>query len=332
MIPRSAPVGIALVGCGAFARLYHVPTLREDPRAALRLLCDPAPGEEVRRLAADTGAGLTASLDDIWREGACDAVVISTPHTLHVEHVRAALAHGRHVLVDKPFVLRSAEARELAETAAAQGLVGAVAFNRRFDPGSYRARTLVRVGALGRIRHVETVQLGYPAEGWVATPALGGGGPFVGRGAHMADLVPWLLDARPCRTRARVRPGASGRVDRGGLVEADFGDGLAWQMTVLSDGLPTWDEVRIFGEDGLVELRRPLGQPLGWTMEHRGRWGELRETVPADAALGRATDDFLAALTAGGSPACPFTDAWLSVRLIEAAYESDAAGSAWIDL
>lgn len=324
-------VRVGLLGCGAFARLYHVPALRADPRAALALICDPAPGEETRQVAAELGASLTSDLADLWRDGACEAVVISTPHALHAEHAGAALAHGRHVLLDKPFVLRSAEARELADAARARGVVNAVAFNRRFDPACLRARELVRAGALGTLRHVETVQLGYRATGWVVDPALGGGGPFVGRGAHMADLVPWLLDRPPRRVRAEVRPGSPGRVDRGGVIDLEL-DGLHGRLTVLADGLDMWDEVRLFGDQGLVELRRPLGEPLGWALEHRGLRGELREARAPDAAAGRATTDFLDAVVAGGPPSCSFAEAWLSVRLIEAAYESAAAAGIWIDL
>jgi predicted dehydrogenase len=42
----------------------------------------------------------------------------------------------------------------------ARGVVNAVVFNRRFDPACRRARELVGSGALGPIRHVETIQLG----------------------------------------------------------------------------------------------------------------------------------------------------------------------------
>src|SRR5262245_35587340 len=138
---------LALVGCGAFARLYHVPALTADPRVRLAVICEPAPDKGVRELAARTGAKLVASLDEVW--ALADAVVVSTPHTLHGQHVRAALAHGKHVLVDKPFVLQSAEARELAGIAGTRGLVAAVAFNRRFDPACRRARDLAAAGALG---------------------------------------------------------------------------------------------------------------------------------------------------------------------------------------
>jgi predicted dehydrogenase len=320
-------LNVALVGCGAFARLYHVPVLTTDPRVRLRAICDPAPDAAARELAARSGARLTPTLLEAC--ALADAVVISTPHALHAEHARAALAHGRHVLLDKPFVLTSPDAQALSELAAARGLVAAVAFNRRFDPACRRARELVATEALGPLSLAETVQLGYAATGWVGDPALGGGGPFVGRGAHMADLVPWLTGLRPRRVRAWLRAGPVRRVDHGGLVEV-VGDGPDWRAACLTAGLPMWDEVRLFGEAGLVELRRPLGQPLGWTLTHLGSRGEVVEALPADPAIGAATRDFLDAVEGRGGPACSFQDARLSVRLIEAAFESAARDGAWI--
>ncbi|HSB71689.1 MAG TPA: Gfo/Idh/MocA family oxidoreductase [Candidatus Methylomirabilis sp.] len=325
------PVRLAVIGCGAFARLYHVPTLVADPRAELVMICDPLSGEETERLAREAGALLTSEVEELWPAGACDAVLVSSPHALHAVHVRAALAAGKHVLVDKPFVLRHAEAQELAEAARVRGLVGAVAFNRRFDPGSARAREIIRSGGIGAVRHGETVQLGYPSTGWYADPRLGGGGPFIGRGAHMADLLPWLLDRPPRRVRSRILPGKPGRVDAGGFIECEF-EGFACYMAVLAHGLYMWDEVRIFGDEGLIELRRPLGRPLGWEMTWWDVRGDRIQAIPADEARGRATTDFLDALHGVATPACSFADACLSVRLIEAAYESSEKAEGWIDL
>jgi predicted dehydrogenase len=282
-------------------------------------------------VARQAGARLTADLDDLWREGICDAVLISSPHTLHAGHVRGALAAGKHVLVDKPLVLHAREAEELAEMASARGLVAAVAFNRRFDPGCLRARAILKSAGIGTIRHLETVQLGYPLYGWYQDPSLAGGGPFVGRGAHMADLIPWLLEQRPRRLRSRVLPGEAGRVERGGYIEAEF-DGFTCHMTILDRGLYNWDEVRFLGDDGVIELRRPMGHPLGWEMTWYDSRGERVETVPPDEARGRATTNFLDALSRGTDVACSFADAWLSVRFIEAAFESGASGGGWLEL
>jgi len=324
-----APLAIALLGCGGFSRRYHVPALRADPRTRIAWICDVAP-EPLRALAAETGAKLTTRVDDILAPDACAAVILSTPHTLHAEHVRRCIEAGKHLLVDKPFVMHEREASELAAAAAARSLVNAVAFTRRFDPGSVRARALVAAGALGEIRYVETVQLGYEKAGWFLDPALGGGGPFTGRGSHIADLLPWLLRRQPTQVRAITRPGPPGKADEGGFIELDFGE-LRCHLACISRGLHMWDEIRIYGEAGLIELKRPLDLPLGWqlTLWNRGR--APVESVTADATPGPATRDFVdTVLGERPAPACSFADAWVSVRVIERAFESARLDGRWL--
>ena len=54
--------------------------------------------------------------------------------------------------------------------------------------------------------------------------------------------------------------------------------------------------------------------------------------MPADPAIGAATLNFLDTLEGRATPACSFAEAWLSVRWIEAAYQSAEAAGTWIDL
>jgi predicted dehydrogenase len=327
-------LAVAFFGCGGFARRYHVPALRADERVRIAWLCDTAP-TALRPLADETGARLTADVDDVLAPGACDAIILSTPHTLHAEHARRCIAAGRHLLVDKPFVMHAQEATELAAAAKARGVVGAVAFTRRFDAGSLRARELLAAEALGEVRYVETIQLGYEKGGWFLDPALGGGGPFTGRGSHMADLLPWLLARAPTQVRAITRPGPPGKADEGGFIELDFRN-LRCHLTCLSGvtgGLHMWDEIRIYGEDGMIELKRPLDVPLGWQLTRWGRGREPLETIAADATPGPATRDFVdTVLGERSAPACSFDDAWVSVRVIERAFESARQDGRWLEL
>ncbi len=328
----TAKLKVAFLGCGAFSRRYHVPALEAESRATLAMICDTGDAPALRDLATRTGATLTQRIEDLFAPGACDAVIISTPHTLHAGHAMQCLEHGKHVLVDKPFVMRSAEVKQLADAATAGGLVGAVAFNRRFDAGCKRAREMIRDGTLGEIRYVETVQLGYEPHGWFLDPALGGGGPFTGRGAHMADVLPWLLDRNPERVRAVTRPGPPGRTDAGGFIEVEFG-ALRCHLTCIETGLHMWDEIRIFGDQGLVELRRPLDIPLGWQLTHWDRRRKPVETIEADDTPGAATRDFITAIgDRSFVPACTFAQAWNSVRVIELAFESAGKDGAWLEV
>jgi predicted dehydrogenase len=321
-------IKLALVGCGKFSRRYHVPAIEKNPAIRLSFICDLSIGPEITDVAARLGARTTTRLEDLWADDACDGIVVSTPHILHAAQAAACLEHNKPVLMDKPFVLKSAEGQGLADMARARRIIAGVAFNRRLDAACVRAREIIRGGGIGSIRHVETVQLGYEYEGWITDPKLSGGGPFTGRGAHMADLVPWLADAEPKRVSARLRPGKPGLIDAGGVADIEFAD-FTWRMTCIDQGLHMWDEVRVYGDRGLLEIRRPLDIPVGWQLTHRGEKREPLEHIPADGTPGASTLNFAAALRGDEPLACTFAQAVTSVRVIEAAFDSAAAEGAW---
>ena len=178
---------------------------------------------------------------------------------------------------------------------------------------------------------LQGVQLGYERAGWFLDPALGGGGPYTGRATHMADLVPWLIDRQPTRLRSRLRTTSPTRSDHGGFIELQFSD-IECQMTCIEEGWHMWDEIRIFGDDGLIELRRPLTLPIGWQMTWLSQRMERREELDADPRPGDATRDFVSALRNNTKPACTFTEAVPSVTIVELAFRSAREDNRWIDV
>ncbi len=325
------PISLLMVGCGAFAHRYHVPALEADAALEIVGIFDPSPSAQTRSLASRRAAVLVNRLEDLPNPEGVVCAIVTTPHALHATHITPLLERGWHTLVDKPFVMAVKDARQLATQAQARGLVNGVAYNRRFDPGCLRARDIVRSGGIGEVRFVQTVQLGYERSGWFLVPALGGGGPYTGRLTHMTDIVPWLLGQRPTKLRSRLRTSDPKRTDHGGMTDILLGD-LEWQATCIEEGWHMWDEIRMFGEDGLIELRRPLHLPIGWEMSWTSQRGSVRETLTADSQPGGATRDFLAAVRTGTAPAVTFAEAVSSVALVELAFESARNGGQWIDV
>jgi phthalate 4,5-cis-dihydrodiol dehydrogenase len=323
-------INIVMIGCGGFARRYHVPALRADAETRIAAIFDPHPAPETRALAEQYGAALVADIGALPDPSGSVLAIVTTPHTLHAAHVAAALARGWPVLCDKPFVSHAAEARSLAADAQRRGLRNAVAFNRRFDRGCLMARQALADGTIGALRFVQSVQLGYERAGWFLDPALGGGGPYTGRASHIADLVPWLTGLTPTRLRSRVRHGPPGRSDHGGFIELHFGQ-LECHMTCIEEGWHGFDEIRLFGEAGMIELRRPQTLPLGWSCRITTRQGEAESWLAADPDPGAATRDMLRALRTGSPVACDFAQAALSVRIVEQAFASGRDGE-WKDL
>ncbi|MET1007109.1 MAG: Gfo/Idh/MocA family oxidoreductase, partial [Propionibacteriaceae bacterium] len=117
----SEPVRLAMVGAGWWAWTAHLPSMRDDPGIELATVCDPDP-TRAHQAAAEFGGEASTDLAATLRDDTLDGVVVATPHHTHASVVAAALAAGRHVLVEKPMVLRAVDAWELVETARARSL------------------------------------------------------------------------------------------------------------------------------------------------------------------------------------------------------------------
>src|SRR4051794_29290830 len=95
-----------------------------------------------------------ASYEALVADDEVDAVYVATPHPLHAENALAAIAHGKHVLVEKPFTMNAAEARRVVEAARAAGVFCLEAMWTRFLPHTLAIRRLLADGALGQITTV----------------------------------------------------------------------------------------------------------------------------------------------------------------------------------
>ena len=81
-----------------------------------------------------------------------DVIYVSTPHPMHAAGARLALEAGKHVLVEKAFTVNAAEARAIADLAAAKGLLVLEAMWTRYLPHMARIREIIAEGTLGDLR------------------------------------------------------------------------------------------------------------------------------------------------------------------------------------
>ena len=77
-----------------------------------------------------------------------DAIVVTTPHHLHVNEVLLALEAGKHVMVEKPMATTVADCDRMLAAAARRKLVIAVAYNLRFRDLPINARALIAANAI----------------------------------------------------------------------------------------------------------------------------------------------------------------------------------------
>lgn len=149
----TASLNVALVGYGYVGQTFHAPLIDATPGLVLRTVVSSDPA----KVAADFPAvRVVADLDAALADSAIDLVVIATPNALHAPQALAAFAAGKSVVVDKPFALDVAEARQMAEAAEASGKLLAVFHNRRWDSDFLTLQRLIAEGALGQVVQYES--------------------------------------------------------------------------------------------------------------------------------------------------------------------------------
>ncbi|MET7572377.1 Gfo/Idh/MocA family oxidoreductase [Streptomyces sp. NPDC005492] len=199
-------LGVAVVGFGwmgrvhtqAYARVpHHFPELTLRPR--LVTVAEDVPG---RAEQAAEQFGFAATTRD-WREVVADprvqAVSITAPNFLHREIGVAMARAGKHIWIEKPVGLSTADASAVADAVAEAGVQGAVGFNYRNAPAVEAARALIASGELGTVTHIR-VRLfsdyaAHPdgALTWRYELERGGHGVLGDLASHGADLARFLL-------------------------------------------------------------------------------------------------------------------------------------------
>ncbi|MCP1293146.1 oxidoreductase [Chromobacterium sp. S0633] len=148
------PLNVALVGYGYAGKTFHAPLIAAVPELRLAAVVSSRP-DAVR---ADwPQVPVLADLERALADPAIDMLVIASPNQLHYPQARASLKAGKHVVVDKPFTVTQAEARELCLMAERPGgPLLSVFHNRRWDADFLALKALLASGELGPLSHFES--------------------------------------------------------------------------------------------------------------------------------------------------------------------------------
>ncbi|MBX0299463.1 Gfo/Idh/MocA family oxidoreductase [Cryobacterium sp. 1639] len=149
---------IAVIGAG-----YWGPNLvrnfRASPHWQLTAICD-LDGDRAQRLAGPGDAvRVTTSVGSLLAGGDVDAVAIATPAATHHDIALAALAAGKHVLVEKPLADTGERGRAMVRAAAESGLVLMTDHTYCYTPAVLKMRELIQGGELGDILFIDSVRI-----------------------------------------------------------------------------------------------------------------------------------------------------------------------------
>ncbi|MBS1529221.1 MAG: Gfo/Idh/MocA family oxidoreductase, partial [Bacteroidetes bacterium] len=179
-----------LIGFGNSGQTFFAPFIAANSGFKLAKISTSDPEKAAKAHAVYPDTEVVQTADDIINDPDIDLVLVGTPNTSHFELTQKALLANKHVLVEKPFTVTSAEADELIALAKKQNRVLSVHHNRRFDSGHNTVKKVLASGVLGTVVemevHYDRYRLQLRPAAWREKP-LPGSGIFYDLGAHLID-------------------------------------------------------------------------------------------------------------------------------------------------
>jgi predicted dehydrogenase len=199
-------LGVGIVGYGFIGKVHALAHASlpyyYDPLPARTRLVGVCAATDATGAKARSQAGFefaTTDYQDLLSRDDIQVIHCCTPNDAHRELLLGALRAGKHIYCDKPLTRTVEEAEEVAALARSVPTVQRMTFNYRCVPATMRARELVRDGFLGEVYHFRGAYLhaGYvdPARpmSWRLKMERSGGGAVMDLGAHIADLMRWVM-------------------------------------------------------------------------------------------------------------------------------------------
>lgn len=319
-------LGLAVFGCGWIARRHAAAARSLRGVVALSFASrDPARAEAYR--AEFGGVAAYASYEAAVADPDVDGVIVCTPHDQHLACTLLAVAHGKHVLVEKPIARTLAEADAMIEAARAARVTLMVAENFRFMPAYRAVRALLAERALGALRQIHITAWGNRGcAGWRRSLDAMGGGTLIDGGIHYVHLLrQW--GGRATRVFAlappNALPGIGGEDTVSLLIE--FAGGVVGFLSnsLATPGIPWLQWATLAGTDGSLFVDN-RGRFL-WLRSCRGQRGRFfygRDWRGHRAMLA----EFAGAVTSARAPAVDGIEGRRDLALVVAAYESIKTG------
>lgn len=214
--------------------------------------------DQVGDFAAHHGFELSTEFGDVLADPCVEAVVLATPHLLHIDQIVAVARAGKAVWCEKPLALTRVEAERAVVACRDAGVVFALGNNKRCFASMRELKRIIEAGTLGHILHIEghfcNEHSTRVAGGWRDDPRESPGGGLTGAGLHLLDAFVNLagsivqVDARLFVQKPAPDPRDAAAV----LIAFESG---ATGLLATVRAAPMFWRVHVFGNNGWAEAR-----------------------------------------------------------------------------
>ena len=151
-------IRLAIAGCGRWG-MNHVKTAHNLLGDGLVTVFDTNEANRAKIAAVSPSIKFTTDRDTIIKDSSIDAVIVATPAETHYELTKELLLAGKHVLVEKPITLKTAEASELLDlsiTCKRKLMVGHVLL---YHPAVLKLKQAYKEGMIGKLQYIYSNRL-----------------------------------------------------------------------------------------------------------------------------------------------------------------------------
>jgi len=317
------PVRIGILGASSFA-----PTTMINPAKGNRDVLVAAVGARDQpsadEFAAKYGiADAYGSYEALIDDPNLDAIYVLVPTSMHGQWTKAALAAGKHVLVEKPFTANAAEAQEIADLAAKSDRVVMEAIQFRHHPLTRRVEEIIASGELGALRRVEvTLCVLLPTFKANCYNYALAGGSMMDAGSYVANMARTFGGSTPDVVSAQAKL-QKPQVDRAMKAELRYAGGHTGRLQcALWSGNLFRASAKVVGDDGELRWLSPAAPhlfPRLWVRSANGKRSERFSGRPTYSfQLDAFTDSVLRGEPVRTSP----QDAVENMSVIDAVYRA----------
>ena len=334
---------MALIGYGLAGRVFHGGLVAATPGLDVVAIVTGNSQRQAEARRDFPAARVYTDARELWGDAASfDLAVVATSTASHVPLSLAAIAAGKHVVVEKPLATTAAQAREVVDRARASGVLVVPFFNRRWDSDHLTLRRLLGDGSLGEVLRYES-----RFDRWRPNPAAGawreelpaseGGGVLLDLGAHLVDQA-MTLHGPGARVYAEIAARRSG-ADDDVFIALEHSSGVISHLWANALAAAPGPRLRVLGSraayvvdvlDGQEDALRAGRSPAepGFGAEPRDRWGRLvagDKGVPVESEPGNWLRFYVAlkrCLRDGGPPPVAADDAVAVLEVLDAARQS----------
>lgn len=254
------------------------------------------------------------------------AVILTSPNHLHVEHAVAAAEAGKHVFCEKPLALDGAGARRIVWAVEGAGLVLGIGHERRFEPAMLRLAAMVRGNELGTIMHAEAAfshdkLAGLGRDNWRTKKALAPAAAMTGMGIHLTDALIGMfgeVELVQALTANRVLGWETGDLV---TVQLAFRAGMTATLSAILK-TPHFIRCHVFGSDRWAEVRNDThpDTPGGFAHLSVSETGKAVQTTayPWEDGVVHNLEAFAAAVEGRASYPIPRRDMVHNIEVLEA--------------